>query len=207
VALSQEQVIQAAIGLLDEVGLDGLSLRRLAEKLGVRAPALYWHVENKQQLLDLMAEAMWRAEVPRARRLREGETWRDWLGERARALRAALQRHRDGARLAATTKPVGSMWSEIELQIEVLVEVGFAPVDGLRGMFALSNYVSGFALEEEADRGRPPSSTEELTRRLAENPWLRRALLDAGDPQGDAAFEHGLGLILDGMGATLSRTA
>jgi len=51
-------VVLVALKLLDEVGLDGLTLRRLAAELGVQAPALYWHFANKRELLDHMAQAI-----------------------------------------------------------------------------------------------------------------------------------------------------
>src|ERR1700742_1611977 len=53
--LERGKVVSAALRLLDEVGRDGLTTRRLAEDLGVRGPALYWHFENKQALTDAMA--------------------------------------------------------------------------------------------------------------------------------------------------------
>src|SRR5690606_31524832 len=57
-AVSRDDVIRTAIQLLQEVGLDGLTLRRLATELGISAPSLYWHVKDKRELLDLMAETM-----------------------------------------------------------------------------------------------------------------------------------------------------
>jgi AcrR family transcriptional regulator len=54
-ALDRATVVRAALRLLDEVGLHGLSLRKVASELGVQAPALYWHFKNKQELLDEMA--------------------------------------------------------------------------------------------------------------------------------------------------------
>ena len=56
--LQRDAVIRTALDLLDEVGIDGLSTRRLAERLGVQSPALYWHFKNKRALLDAMAKAM-----------------------------------------------------------------------------------------------------------------------------------------------------
>ena len=58
--LDRERVVRAALALLDEVGLDGLTLRRLAQDLGVKAPALYWHVASKADLLHEMAVTMLR---------------------------------------------------------------------------------------------------------------------------------------------------
>ena len=63
-ALDRAQVVTAAIELLDEVGLDGLTLRRLAQELGVQAPALYWHFKDKQELLDQMMVTISATEAP-----------------------------------------------------------------------------------------------------------------------------------------------
>src|SRR5215217_6285359 len=56
VPLKREEVVGAALELLDEDGLDGLTTRRLAGRLGVRVGALYWHVESKQELLAAVAD-------------------------------------------------------------------------------------------------------------------------------------------------------
>lgn len=54
--LQRDTVVRAALTLLNEVGLDGLTTRRLAERLGVQQPALYWHFKNKQALIGALAE-------------------------------------------------------------------------------------------------------------------------------------------------------
>ena len=56
--LDRNRIVGAAVALLDEVGLAGLSTRRLATALGVQSATLYWHVRNKDELLDLVAEAL-----------------------------------------------------------------------------------------------------------------------------------------------------
>lgn len=58
--LDRAQVADTALRLLNEVGLDGLTLRRIATELDVKAPALYWHFANKQALLDELATEMLR---------------------------------------------------------------------------------------------------------------------------------------------------
>jgi TetR/AcrR family tetracycline transcriptional repressor len=220
VALDREQIVTAALDLMDEVGLAGLSLRRLATRLGVAAPALYWHFRNKQDLLDAMQEMAFSAEVTPARRLRPGETWEESLAERARQGRAALLRHRDGAMLAASTKPIGDQWAEIELQLDVLCEAGFTPSDAARGLFAISNYIAGFALEEQADRLRGEAGGAELTGAdggrpspddiakwvlgQGDYPLLAAALGEMGEPQSGDNFEYGLQLIIAGMRARLA---
>ena len=62
-AEGRERLVRAALDLLGEAGLEGLTMRTLAERLGMRAASLYWHIRNKDQLLGLLAEAIV-AEVP-----------------------------------------------------------------------------------------------------------------------------------------------
>jgi TetR/AcrR family tetracycline transcriptional repressor len=99
--LDRERLVAAGFAQLEEDGLEGLSMRRLATRLGVQAPALYWHIGDKAELLGLMARAIYAmayAKVP------EASDWRGWLYGFARALRASFAAHRDGARLCATAK-------------------------------------------------------------------------------------------------------
>jgi TetR/AcrR family tetracycline transcriptional repressor len=210
-SLDREQVVRTAIALLDEVGLNGLSLRRLAKELGVQAPALYWHFTNKQELLDQMVEMIVTTEAP-ARPLALDETWDVWLAERARQHRAALNRHRDGAMLAASTHPRPGQWPEIEMQLEIIMTNGLAASEALDAMFAIGNYVSGFTLEEQADRlrGEGPPDESELAAwltQMAPYPRLVEALRVVGDPQNDRAFESGLALIIDGIRSRIPSAA
>ncbi|SRR5690606_20132259 len=85
-------IVDAAIGLLDEIGLPDLSMRRVAGALGVQPSALYWHVENKQSLLAAVADRIVR-EAPAA----------DGVAATAWALRDALLAHRDGAEVVVST--------------------------------------------------------------------------------------------------------
>jgi len=75
--LQRETVVAAALKLLDEVGMDGLSTRRLAQELGVQQPSLYWHFKNKRELLDALAEAMLGEHQPVDRAA--CADWREWM--------------------------------------------------------------------------------------------------------------------------------
>jgi len=100
--LDRNRLISAAFEILDSDGLEGLSMRRLAGHLGVQAPAIYWHVSDKAELLGAMARdiyAMAYAAVPSAR------DWREWLRLFGLALRNSFSSHRDGARLCAQAQP------------------------------------------------------------------------------------------------------
>lgn len=204
VALDRARVVRAAIELLDEVGLDGLSLRRLAQRLGVQAPALYWHFQNKQALLDHMAAFIALEEGPLLPP--SGRTpWDQWLASYARSLRSAYTRHRDGALLAASTQPPPSQWQDIEGRLRVLGNAGLSPADAMRSLVAIENYVTGFTLEEQLrasteDTG-PLTYAQwgEARARLSGFPRLAEAMREVGDPQGPEAFEDGLQVVLDGV--------
>ena len=73
--LQADVVIRAGLDLLNEVGADGLTTRKLAERLGVQQPALYWHFKNKRALLDRLGEAML-SESHTYSMPRSGDTWR-----------------------------------------------------------------------------------------------------------------------------------
>src|SRR5580658_249458 len=92
--LQREVVVQTALDLLNQVGMEGLTTRRLAEKLGVQSPALYWHFKNKRELLDAMAEAMLESR-PHLPIPEPGTDWRNWFEESARSFRRVLLRYRD----------------------------------------------------------------------------------------------------------------
>src|ERR1043165_1722223 len=95
--LDQAQVVQAALALLDDVGLDELTMRRLADRLGVKAASLYRHVRDKDELLVLLRDAI-AAEIPPP----SGRgPWREQLTEIARNVRRGLLAHRDAARVLA----------------------------------------------------------------------------------------------------------
>ncbi|GAA4513506.1 TetR/AcrR family transcriptional regulator C-terminal domain-containing protein [Actinoallomurus oryzae] len=200
-ALDREKVLDTALRLIDEVGLDGFSLRRLAKELGVQAPALYWHFSSKKDLLDhLVSVTNERAEAGTAGRPAPGETWDDWLAEGMRARRRAMLAHRDGARLASGNRPTPDSFPRIERTLGVLVEAGFTPEDAIRAVLVLGHYVSGFVLDEQGDAERaddePPALDPEEFPLLASG---GRIALDR-----DTLFEYGLQRLLDGMRAQVS---
>ena len=124
--LDKGTVIAAALELLNEVGMDNLTTRKLAERLKVQQPALYWHFQSKRALLDALAEAMLTERHTRSLP-EENEDWRLFLKENAQSFRTALLYYRDGARIHAGTRPTepnfgaaetntlslrGGLWSE-----------------------------------------------------------------------------------------------
>ena len=94
--LTRDEIVRAAVVQITESGLAAVTLRRLALTLGVRAPTLYWHVRDKRELMDLVAEAILsQVEPDELATPRDGQAWWDWLAERSRAIYRALIAHRD----------------------------------------------------------------------------------------------------------------
>src|SRR5499427_8577593 len=124
--LDQAQVVRAALALLDEVGLDELTMRRLAERLNVKAASLYRHVRNKEELLALLGDEI-SGEIPFPR---ETGNWRSQLVEAAWNVRRGLLAHRDAARVLANTPPVGPRrLAHIEAVLRTLRDAGLTPRD------------------------------------------------------------------------------
>jgi AcrR family transcriptional regulator len=96
--LNREAVIQAALAMLDEVGVEGLSMRALADRLGVKAASLYWHLRDKDQLLELVAEMVLdRVSVPIS-----PPSWRSQAGAACDELALFLRQHRAAATVVLT---------------------------------------------------------------------------------------------------------
>jgi AcrR family transcriptional regulator len=91
--LNREAVVKAALEMLDTVGVDGLSMRALAERLGVKAASLYWHLRDKEQLLEMVAEnVLDRVEVPTS-----PSEWRPQIATACETLAQLLSEHRAAA--------------------------------------------------------------------------------------------------------------
>jgi AcrR family transcriptional regulator len=200
--LARETVARTALDLLDEVGLDGLTVRRLATELGVKSPALYWHFRNKQELLDEMSRLLLEPDMGGPH---QGESWQEWLTRRAHQLRRVLLSHRDGPRLIASSHPGMTVARKFEAELKLLTGYGFTPAQGLHAISTLSFYTIGFALEEQASLRRQAHTTpEDLATLAAEAPTVMAAVADSGAPTSDQAFAYGLRLLIDGMTAALS---
>jgi AcrR family transcriptional regulator len=149
--LDRERVIRVALELLDEVGLDELSMRSLAQRLGVTAASLYWYVRNKQELLELLADVLY-AEMPLPD---PGGHWRKELEELARSSRRIMLSHRDAARVLVAALPMGPhLLRRIDALLAVLLRAGFQPPDAADAGYLLNIFVTGFVLEESLA---PPS--------------------------------------------------
>lgn len=197
--LRRSDVVDGALALIDAEGLDQLTMRKLATSLGVQAGGLYWHFENKQALLDAMAE-----------KLLEGVgapldpgPWDQRLAVLAGRLRAALLSHRDGARVVAGTyvsEPNTLLAGRTA--VEVLGTAGIPLERAGWVAFAVMYYVLGYTIEEQARQQLP--GRDDWAVRLAavsehQDPQFLRALTSvvASDPT--ERFRYGVELFLDGL--------
>jgi TetR/AcrR family transcriptional regulator, tetracycline repressor protein len=151
VGLTKTVIVQAALDLLDEAGMDGLTVRALASRLGVQAPALYWHVRNKQALFDEMATQVWRRIGDVMAGLPGDLPWREVMATYAATVRRELLGHRDGAKaFSGTTLTDPVVIRRQEVTFEALVRQGFALPDAVRGLVLLHDFTIGFCVEEQA---------------------------------------------------------
>lgn len=184
--LDPKTVVAEALALLDDVGLDAVSTRQLAKRLGVEQPSLYWHFRRKEDLLTAMAEAAMephaRAPLPES-----GDDWREWFVENMRSFRRTLLVRRDGARLHAGSRPKGGDLDRIAHKLAFLE--GAAKLlrrDAAMALFAASRFTIGSVLEEQAD-----ASVGMQSRNILSGPQIDY----------EASFEAGLALIMAGLSA------
>jgi TetR/AcrR family tetracycline transcriptional repressor len=139
---SQQRIIEAALELLSEDGLNNLSLRKLATKVDMKAPALYWHFSSKDVLVDYMAEAILQREFNDLQPNSAKANWQDWLNEQMLKLRKAMLAYPDGARVVAGAhlQPAVTLGKLFETILAVLEESGMAIDKARHVLMTASNY-------------------------------------------------------------------
>lgn len=149
--LEKDDIVRAALEILDAEGLDGLTLRKVAARLDVRAPALYWHVRSKQELLDEMGTEIWRRISLRFEQRPVDEPWRTAMMAYARIARSELLMHRDGAKMATgTTLTDVEVVRRREPRLAAMMRQGFTVRAAAQANVLLHHFVIGFCIEEQA---------------------------------------------------------
>lgn len=185
-ALTRQDIAGSGLKLLNEAGLNGLTLRLIAADLGVKAPALYWHLKNKQELLDEMATQMY-ADSFEDRRPPESLGEWEAVAYGARALRRMMLSYRDGGKVFAGTY-LGDTGLVAPSPLRRSIEAGLDERRAAQALFTVYSYVVGFTIEEQAVCPVPG--------RLDERYRSERAgdlLADV-----DSRFEDGLEIVLSG---------
>jgi AcrR family transcriptional regulator len=212
-ALDQSQIVRAALDLLDEVGFDGLTMRNLAKKLGVRAASLYWHVRSKQDLLSLLAEEICAAMREPDRTL----PWEDQLEAMANEYRQVLLAHRDAARvLASSGGPSGPKRLRLtEIGLRTLLDAGFSHKEAAYAGFLFNDFVIMSVLEETQYKnaeleGTPEDSSSDVQNWVEslppnEYPSVVALANYLAEPDGDERFRFGVELLRNGLETLLAR--
>jgi AcrR family transcriptional regulator len=202
--LSRARVLEAAVALADETGLEAFSMRGLAQQLGVVPMALYKHVPNKEELLDDMVDTVFSEMEPPS----GDEDWRSALRGRALSAREALKRHSWAIGLMESRHPGPANLRHHNATMGCLREAGFSFELAVHAYSVQDAYIYGFALQEKDLGFKTPESAGNAARRRAERigalddyPYLAEivtSLPESGYNNADE-FAWGLDLILDGL--------
>jgi AcrR family transcriptional regulator len=200
VPLTRRTVVEEALKLVDSQGLDAVTLRALAGRLGVQAPTLYWHVRNKAELLDALADAVVDEAIRALPNPGDPGQWPDWLMSAVGCLRQAMLAHPDGGRIVASARLSLRRADFSEKAMATLVEHGVSLERARLSVFVAERYTVGFVLEEQSrpiDQASRPD-LDELARRL---PTATRAIGEyfATGRTVDDLYRDGLRLILGGL--------
>jgi len=216
--------VAAAVAIIDNEGLDVLTVRRLAAELGVAPMTVYSYVRGKEEILDLVVD---RVAADIAVPPGDGD-WRERARELGHSLRAALLAHPDGARLISE-RPVTSpnAFRIFDAGLGIFRSAGFRDREAVAAYFAFGNYVMGCAAQDTAalramrrpngDDAQSPTPADAVLLLPAERypniralapyiygdagPWPDRPTDDDATDSATARFDFGLESLLDGLGA------
>jgi len=181
--VNREILTRGALKLLNDVGLEELTLRRLGAALKVRAGALYWHFKSKEELLDEMATLLLADAAPELLPARKQAEWNVWVAAFGEGLRKALLRYRDGARMVTGTKLTNTEYMKAAEAVGTqLLKAGFTLRQSVVLLSTVYNYTLSFVIEEQAVFPRPGERSEQYDlQRRSENlsseplPLMRQA--------------------------------
>jgi AcrR family transcriptional regulator len=209
VPLSRDRVLSAAVALADAGGVGSLTIRSLADKLGVKPMSVYHYVANKEEILDGIVDLVFaEIELPRA-----GGDWRAEMRRRAVSARQVLRRHPWAIALLQTrTSPGPATLRHHDAFIGTLREAGFPVTMTAHALAVIDSYVYGFALTESALPIHGPEPVAEVAGSMMRQypadayPHLVEFtvahIIRPGYDFGDE-FPFGLDLILDGLARSL----
>jgi AcrR family transcriptional regulator len=197
--LSRELIVAAAIRLADGEGLASLSMRRLAEELGVRVMSLYNHVQTKEDLLHAMVASVFAAQPDR---VIERDGWKRQLEARARHIRALGQSHPWIIPLVFETGLEDERYLEaIELTLKSIREAGFDADETVFAYRELMYWAFNFVWLETHWAQETPA----VPQPASGFPFLREYLASAEDWSHDERFEFGLKANLAGLESVLRK--
>jgi AcrR family transcriptional regulator len=201
--LTRDKILRAAVRLADKGGIDAISMRKLAQSLGVEAMSLYNHVANKDEVLDGITDLV----VGEIALPQRGGDWKEAMRARARSAHEVVLRHPWSTMLIVSRLNVGpAMLRYIDATLAVLRDAGFTYELADRAWNAMDSHIYGFTLQqlnfplEPADYA---SAAREFLPMLPADQYPHmRALAElviAGKHFGVHDFDFGLDLLLDGL--------
>ncbi|TIX01609.1 MAG: TetR family transcriptional regulator [Mesorhizobium sp.] len=197
--LSRDRIVATAVELLDAQGMDGLTMRRLADCLGSGVMSLYWHVDNKEDVFDLALDSV--LEYRGSLDIVESRDWREDVVHMLEDWRAIMLRHPWSASLLPRRALGPNILSRLELLSKTLSRAGVADADLNVAIWSLWNYVMGATLTRASfdlsDEDRA-AGQQRLTILSEHYPTIERSRLLL-DNDWDGAFRKGLDFLLDGL--------
>jgi TetR/AcrR family tetracycline transcriptional repressor len=207
-ALDRQTVVRTGLRVLDEVGLDALTLRKIASELGVQPPALYWHFKSKQDLIDEMATTLLRDTVLV---IQPDMAWNEFAVHYGINLRQMLLAYRDGAKMFAGTYLTDtSIYQRQEAALRLMTNAGFSLPDAAEVLQTIYAYTIGFVIEEQAVFPKPGQRSEQYvigkrSERMAhENVPMATEAGHTMFADHDTRYQRALNAIITGVGAWLS---
>jgi AcrR family transcriptional regulator len=209
VPLSRERLLRGAIEVADAAGVGALTIRSLAQRLGVKPMSLYYYVANKDAILDGIVDLVFtEIDLPRP-----GDDWRSEMRRRATSARSVLRRHPWAIEiLQSRTAPGPGTLRHHNAVIGTLREAGFTVEMTAHAFALLDSYIYGFALSEASLPINGPETVTEVAEQMmlqylvVDYPHLAEFsvehVLKPGYDFG-SEFEFGLDLILDGLARSI----
>jgi AcrR family transcriptional regulator len=207
--LTPERIADAALAIIDADGVEGLTVRGLAQALGVGTMTVYWYVRNKDEILDMVADRSLAGVALGA----EPSDWRDAVRAEATAVRDALLRHARAVPIAASRGSFGPNGLRLlEWSLAMLRAAGFSPAAATDAYVAVSSFVIGSCIYEtsrtavDGPDGADADAQVRASSYIALLPPDRFPNVVAAAPRmfgasADERFAFGLGCLIDGLAA------
>lgn len=211
--MNREMVARAALKLLNDVGLEQLTLRLLANELGIQAPTVYWHFKSKEELIDEMATIVLGEGAQQLVPAKHSGEWTIWAAAFGSGLRKTLLAYRDGARMVAGSRLTNAEYMKTAERIgATLIARGFTVRRAVVLLSTIYNYTQSFVMEEQAVFPRPNerSPQYDLAMRSAKLDPIEFPILRQSGPilfdKFDRRYKEGLDLILRGAKQEIEQT-